>query len=167
MVKWKWSLTSGRCAPAFSWSTEPLGADEHGVWLGASCGNDVLQPDGRIEQQTRDTVWLIPHDRQWWLAAFWDGAEYPCTIDICKPAERLGTTWSFVDLELDLRRAVGGQAEIIDHEEFDALAEAQLTTREEIVSARTAADQLLPLLQQQAEPFGRASHARLHHVLSR
>lgn len=165
MVKWKWSLHSGRCLPTFSWSTAHLGVDGYGTWLGASRGNTVLQPDGRTEEQAHDAVWLIP-DQQWWVAAFWDNAMNFCTVDICRPASRSGTTWSFVDLELDLYRSTERQAGIVDQDEFAALAAAHLVTEDELVAASETADRLLPLLQEGAEPFDRVARSWLRQISS-
>src|SRR4051812_20929303 len=63
IVKWKWSLVSGECAPCFSWPVAELGQDEHGIWLGSRRGNPVSQPDGRVERQAHDGVWLIPRQQ--------------------------------------------------------------------------------------------------------
>lgn len=158
IVKWKWSLTSGRCAPRATWSVLHLGHDRHGVWLGARRSNPVLQPDGRIEHQDHDGVWLIP-PRQFWIAAFWFSATTDLTIDICQPPTRDGDTFSFVDLELDLYRNAQGEAGMVDHDEFAALAAARLVPERDLTIASTTAHHLLPLVERQAEPFGEAARS--------
>jgi hypothetical protein len=163
VVKWKWSLSRRRCTPGFSWSTTHLGVDDHGVWLGARRGNPVLRPDGGIEHQAEDAVWLIP-SQGWWMAAFWFTATTDLTIDICQPPRRDGDTWSFVDLELDLYRNAEGEVGIVDQDEFAALAAAKLVAESDLSAAEDAADHLLPLVQQQAEPFGLAAKPWLGRV---
>lgn len=144
--------------PRSTWSVLHLGHDRHGIWLGARRGNPVLQPDGRIERQDHDGVWLIP-PRQFWIAAFWFSATTDLTIDICQPPTHVGDTFSFVDLELDLYRNAQGQAGIVVQEDFAALAAAGLVPERELTTASTMADQLLPLIEQRAEPFGEASRS--------
>lgn len=160
IVKWKWSLSRRRCSPRFSWSATHLGVDDHGVWLGALRGNPVLQPDGDTDTQVDDAVWLIPAEG-WWIAAFWFTETTDLTIDICQPPRRTADTWSFVDLELDLYRNAEGGAAIVDQDEFAALAAAQLVDESDLSAAEDAADQLLPLVRQRAEPFGQAARAWL------
>ena len=158
IVKWKWSPTTGQCEPRFKWSTLYLGYDRHGTWLGARRGNPVLQPDGRIEHQDHDGVWLTS-PQQFWIATFWFTATTDLTIDICQPPTQDGDTFSFVDLELDLYRNAQGQAGIVDQDEFATLAAARLVPEHELKTASTMADQLLPLVEQHAEPFGEASRS--------
>jgi len=163
IVKWKWSIDGGGCTPSFTWPALHLGVDDHGVWLGARHGNSVLQPDGRIEHQVDDAVWLIPAEG-WWMAAFWFTATTDLTIDICQPPSRDGDTWSFVDLELDLYRDAQGEAGIVDQDEFAALAAAGLVPEHDLAAAGAAADQLLPLVHQRAEPFGQAAKPWLYRM---
>ncbi len=156
VVKWKWSLVTGRCTPQISWAAQHLGVDDHGTWLGARRGNAVHRSDGRDEGQAHDGVWLIP-PRQFWLAAFWFTPTTDLTIDICRPAIQQGASYSFVDLELDLYRNAEGEADIVDRDEFAALAAAQLVSEQELNAAVTTADRLLTLVEQRAEPFGQAA----------
>lgn len=59
-----------------------------------------------------------------------------------------------MDLELDLFRAFDGQAGIVDHDEFDALAASGLMTEHEIATAASTARGPLPQIKSRAEPFG-------------
>ena len=120
IAKRKWSTATGRCTEAFSWSVEALGTDQHGTWLGSRRGNSVQQPDGRIELQRHDAVWLAVEDA-WYLPAFWFTTDTDLTIDLCTPPTFSGETWSFVDLELDLFRRPDGRAGIVDQDEWDLL----------------------------------------------
>ena len=60
--KQKWTTATGRCTEAFSWSAHVLGSDQHGTWLGSRRGSPVQQPDGRVEPQQHDAVWLAVED---------------------------------------------------------------------------------------------------------
>lgn len=163
IVKWKWSLVSGECAPCFSWPVLELGQDRHGTWLGSRRGNPVSQPDGRVERQAHDGVWLIPRG-QYWIAAFWFTPATDLTIDICRPPTRGADIFSFVDLELDLYRNAQGEAGIVDQDEFAALSAAQLVSNHELDAAVATADELLALIEQRVEPFGTAAKPRLQQV---
>ena len=163
IVKRKWSLASGECAPCFSWPVVQLGLDDHGSWLGSRRGSPVLQPDGRIERQTHDGVWLIPR-QQYWIAAFWFTPATDLTIDICRPPAREADTFTFVDLELDLYRNAQGEAGIVDQDEFAALSAAQLVPKHELDAAVTTANQLLALVEQRVEPFGTAGKIKLQQL---
>ncbi len=99
-----------------------------------------------------DGVWLIPR-QQFWIAAFWFTPTIDLTIDICQPATQQDTSYSFVDLELDLYRNAEGEAGIVDQDEFAALAAAQLVSQQDLNAAAATAGRLLPLLEQRAEPF--------------
>ena len=103
-----------------------------------------------------DGVWLIPH-QQFWIAAFWFNPTTDLTIDICQPASQQGTTYSFIDLELDLYRNAEGEAGIVDQDEFAALVATQLVSQQELNAAVSTADRLLPLLEQRTEPFDQAA----------
>lgn len=163
IVKWKWSLASGECAPCFSWPVVQLGVDDHGIWLGSRQGNPVLQPDGQVELQTHDGVWLIP-PRQYWIAAFWFTPATDLTIDICVPPYQQSDTFAFIDLELDLYRNAQGEAGIVDQDEFAALSAAQLVPPHDLDAAVSTADRLLALVEQRVEPFGTAAKPRLQQL---
>lgn len=159
--KQKWATATGRRAEAFSWPAEVLGTDQHGTWLGALRGNPVQQPDGRIERQRHDLVWLVVEDA-WYFPAFWFTAETDLTIDVCTPPTFRDDTWTFVDLELDLFRSADGRAGVVDHDEWDLLADSGLLSSSEIRSVSNTAETLLPLLEHRVEPFGSAALAWLH-----
>ncbi|MCC2336383.1 DUF402 domain-containing protein [Cellulomonas wangsupingiae] len=165
MSKQKVSLVDGTCAERFSWPVEHLGQDQHGTWLGARRGNPVRQPDGRHESQEHDAVWLVT-EGAWWLPAFWFTDTTDLTIDICTPPTLDGSVWSFVDLELDLVRAADGRAGIVDQDEFDELALSGHLTDSQVATATEVARALLPLVQMEAEPFGRAARAWLQALRS-
>ena len=159
--KRKWSTATGRCTEAFSWPVEALGTDQHGTWLGSRRGNSVQQPDGRIEVQRHDVVWLAVEDA-WYLPAFWFTTDTDLTIDLCTPPTFSGETWSFVDLELDLFRRPDGRAGIVDQDEWDLLAGSGLISKDEIRTVSEAARTLLPLVEDRMEPFDCAALPWLH-----
>jgi protein associated with RNAse G/E len=154
--KQKWATATGRCTEAFSWPVETLGTDQHGTWLGSRRGNPVRQPDGRVELQRHDAVWLAVED-VWYLPAFWFTADTDLTIDVCTPPTLSGETWTFVDLELDLFRRPDGRAGVVDHDEWDLLAGSGLISDDEIRAATETARTLLPLVEDKVEPFGYAA----------
>lgn len=161
MSKQKWSVSSGTCMEAFSWSIENLGRDNYGTWLGARAGNPVRQPDGHgVEAQKHDAVWLVA-DEAWSLPAFWYTEQTDLTIDICTPPIFLDGVWTFVDLELDLFRRADGHAGIVDQDEFDQLAESGHVPASQLAHAAEAARSLLPLVQAKSEPFGEAARVWL------
>lgn len=159
--KRKWSPATGRCEEAFSWPVDLLGTDRHGTWLGSRRGNPVQQPDGHVERQPHDAVWLIV-DEAWWLPTFWFTAETDLTIDISTPPVLENETWSFVDLELDLFRRADGRAGIVDQDELDVLATSGLVSTDVAGTANATAQALLPLVQRKSEPFGDAALTWFH-----
>lgn len=154
--KWKWSTEAGLCTEAFSWPVVSLGTDRHGTWLGSRRGNSVRQPDGRIEFQQHNLVWLAVEDA-WYLPAFCFTNDTDLTIDVCTPLTVSGRTWSFVDLELDLFRAADGRAGIVDEDEWELLAGSGLISDEVVRTAGETARTLLSLVEVRSEPFGGAA----------
>ena len=121
----------------------------------------MQQPDGRIELQRYDAVWLAVEDA-WYVPAFWFTADTDLTIDVCTPPTFSGETWSFVDLELDLFRTPDGRAGIVDQDEWDLLAGSGLISDGEIRTVGETARTLLPLVEDRMEPFGCAALPWLH-----
>lgn len=158
--KRKWTPATANCGEAFSWPVALLGTDRQGTWLGARAGSPVQQPDGRVEPQQYDAVWLMVEDA-WSLPAFWFTAETDLTIDVSTPPVLEGETWSFLDLELDLFRTPDGRAGIVDQDEFDLLAAPGLLSDREVEMADAAARALLPLVQRRSEPFDNTALPRL------
>lgn len=154
--KWKWATATGRCTEALSWPADVLGTDRHGTWLGAREGSPVRQPDGRVEPQPHDAVWLVV-ENAWYLPTFWFTPETDLTIDVCTPPTVKDGTWSFVDLELDLFRRADGRAGVVDQDEWDLLVASGLVDDDEVRAVRETASALLPLVEHRAEPFGDAA----------
>lgn len=98
-----------------------LGADEHGVWLGAPAGSTVLLGDGKRSFATRCAcVRLIPPG-SWWTALFTVDDRWDVYCDITTPAcWRNPHEVTLVDLDLDLyRSSAERQVELLDQDEFD------------------------------------------------
>lgn len=161
LSKQKWDIAERRCRQAFSWPVEILGTDQHGTWLGSRRGNPVQQPDGGVELQQNDAVWLVI-ERSWSLSAFWFTAETDLTIDVCTPPTFKDETWSFIDLELDLFRLPDGRAGIVDQDEWELLAGSGLISDEAVRVVEESARSLLPLVERKVEPFGHAALPWLH-----
>lgn len=105
-------------------------------------------------------VWLVQPDApepRWWLPAFWFSDTTDLTVDICTPPTLSEGTWTFVDLELDLFRTPDGRAGIVDQDEFEELARSGYLTDSQARRALDAADALLQLVTDHAEPFGQAA----------
>jgi len=153
ICKRKWSIVTKQCTEAFSWAVEVLGSDQYGTWLGSTHGNPVLQPDGRVELQQHDLVWLIAKDA-WFLPAFWYTADTDLTIDVCTPPAFADGTWSFVDMELDLYRRSDGHAGIVDQDEWEVLVGSGLVSDDVVRSVEGTATTLLKLVERKIEPFG-------------
>lgn len=159
--KQKWTTATGRCTEAFSWPAHVLGADHHGTWLGARRGNPVQQPDGRVEPQPHDAVWLVV-ENAWYLPTFWFTSETDLTIDICTPPSFEDGTWSFVDMELDLFRRADGHAGVVDQDDWDLLVGSGLVSHDEVRGVEETAESLLTLVEHRVEPFGQAALTWLH-----
>ena len=151
----KWVTATGRCEEAFSWPAEVLGTDRHGTWLGSRRGNPVRQPDGRVEPQPWDAVWLAA-EHAWYFPAFWFTAETDLTIDVCTPPRFENGTWSFVDMELDLFRRRDGRAGVVDQDDWDLLVGSGLVSDDAVRTVEETARILLPLVEHRVEPFGDA-----------
>ena len=158
--KQKWTTATGRCTEAFSWSAHVLGSDQHGTWLGSRRDSPVQRPDGPVEPQQHDAVWLAVDDA-WYLPAFWFTAETDLTIDLCTPPTFKDQTWSFVDMELDLFRRPDGQAGVVDQDDWDLLVGSGLISPDAVRTVEQTARSLLILVEHRVEPFGHAALAWL------
>lgn len=158
--KRKWSTVTKQCTEAFSWAVDVLGNDQYGTWLGSTRGNPVQQPDGRVELQRHDLVWLVAEDA-WYLSAFWYTAETDLTIDVCTPPAFADGTWSFIDMELDLYRRSDGQAGVVDQDEWEVLVGSGLVSDDEVRAVEETATTLLTLVERKIEPFGQVAQTWL------
>jgi len=97
-----------------------LGADDHGVWLGADAGSIARKGDGPAVVLEHSQVMLIPDDA-WWIAAFHaPPAQMEIYCDVTTPAR-----WpdpglvTMVDLDLDVcRMRADRRVRLLDEDEF-------------------------------------------------
>jgi uncharacterized protein len=132
-----------------------LGEDEHGVWLGAPAGSFTQRGDEPRVYFSHHMVGLIPRG-QWWTAVF--NAEPEATeiyCDITTPPQ-----WphdgevTMVDLDLDvMRMRADGKVLLVDEDEF-AEHQVRYSYPDEVISQASAAAQwLLRVIGDGAEPF--------------
>jgi protein associated with RNAse G/E len=144
-----------------------LGADEHGVWLGAEPGILARRGDDPPITVAQAHVLLFPHDA-WWTAVFNappQRTEIYCDITTppvwVSPAEV-----TMVDLDLDVARRRTGEIEVEDEDEF---AEHQVKygyPAEVVANATAAARWLVAALGNDTEPFRQTYRSWLSAVTS-
>ncbi len=94
-----------------TWLTYHLGDDAHGSWLfhpegtlytGRLSDGRELECYSGVPEEPGCPILHFVSDRGGWVAQWrrvpWTGV----TVDLCRPVEREGDVWRFVDLELDL-----------------------------------------------------------------
>jgi protein associated with RNAse G/E len=146
-----------------------LGADVHGIWLGA--------PDRTPVRRNREPAiisgafaLLIPR-HEWWAAA-WNTPD-PATpfhfevyADICTPARWEPRRVTMVDLDLDVARTPAGDSRILDEDEFEEHRIAYAYPDDVVHSARSAAAVLLEKISARHEPFGEVGLAYLERAMA-
>lgn len=97
---------------------------------------------------------LVPH-RGWW-AALWNliPRKTDVYIDVATEASWDGGIVSLVDLDLDVIRAVDGTVRLDDEDEFVDHATAMAYPPRVVDRARTAAAELVVMVEGRREPFG-------------
>jgi uncharacterized protein len=143
-----------------------LGADGHGVWLGAPAGTSVRRGDEPPIVVEPPFVQLIP-DEQWWSATFnGEPADFEVYCDIGTPPRWVHPgEVTMADLDLDvIRLRLDGRVLILDEDEF---AEHQVRYQypaEVISQAERAAAWLVEVISAGAEPFATEYRAWLDQV---
>jgi uncharacterized protein len=132
-----------------------LGADEHGIWVGAPGGRPIQR--GAETPVILDEPWVqVVPDGKWWTATFNAAparTEIYCDIGT-PPRWPSPDEVTMADLDLDvIRRREDKQVLIVDQDEF---AEHQVRYHypaEVISQAEQAADWLFAAISANAEPF--------------
>jgi hypothetical protein len=113
-----------------TWGAYVIGDDVHGTWLFSPKGSLFRGEKGgklvgvvEVGQGQRDAgcdvLHLVPRGSNWWFAA-WGNFDDTLTVDICLPMTFDGTTWEYVDLEIDLwANPFTGEFGVADEDEFD------------------------------------------------
>lgn len=141
----------------WQFSMNRLGEDAHGTWLWAPAG--IAARRGHEEPIRFDRLSAKVVSDGWWTA-IWSVDEGDLTrwrvyVDIIAPAEWHGETVRMVDLDLDVYRTPDGRVRLLDEDEF---AEHQVSLAyplELVENARRAAGEVLAMVREGVEPFGR------------
>jgi hypothetical protein len=133
-------------------STQRLGEDHYGLWLGAPVGGTWRRGDGRVYTNRQAQVLLCSADR-WWTATFNDApAQTAIYVDVSTPAVIDAGLVTAVDLDLDVRRFRDGSVRLEDEDEFADHQVRYSYPAEVIAEARAAADWVAAKIAV-AEPF--------------
>ena len=148
---------------------QPLGKDEHGVWLGAPDGPPVQRGDERPIISPAFAL-LIPRS-DWWTAVWNAGAgtppfHYEVYLDIATPARWEPRRVTMVDLDLDVVRELSGECSIRDEDEFAEHTVAYGYPPDVVASARRSADLLLARVSIRDEPFDRVGPGYLERAIA-
>ncbi len=136
-----------------------LGADEHGTWLQAPVGCELVRP-GRRVRSSYSFVCLLPHEEHF-VAAFHDRTpgiepDVPSVyVDISTPPQWVSANEvTMVDLDLDVILGWDGVLILDDEDEF-ALHRVAFGYPDELVElAQHAADRVMDLVRHRLAPFG-------------
>jgi uncharacterized protein len=145
-----------------------LGADEHGVWLGAPQGTPVRRADEPPITSPAFAV-LFPK-ASFWAAAFnapMAGSPfgYLLYVDICTPAEWSDGMVTAIDLDLDVVRALDGTVAVHDEDEFDEHRVRFSYPDHIVAAARSAAAVTLAAIDAGREPFDGVGEAWLQQAV--
>jgi uncharacterized protein len=133
-----------------------LGADEHGVWLGAPAGLPMRRGSEPPITWDQPFALLIPEDGSWWTAAFnLEPHRVEVYCDIASPARWNGADEvTMVDLDLDvLRYRADGRVVLVDQDEFAEHRLRYAYPAEVISRAEHAAGWLQEAVTSRSEPF--------------
>ena len=153
---------------------QPLGEDEHGLWLGAPVGCLLQRGDEPPKESPVGFAVLIPR-RGCWTAYFNNPADSDALglpagklveiyVDVTDEPKRRGAVVHAIDLDLDVLRWRDGRVSLEDEDEFlehqvnygyppDVIARVEETSRE-----------LLEQMRNRSEPFGNAADRWLDHL---
>jgi uncharacterized protein len=131
-----------------------LGADEHGVWTGATANNTWRKGDGPLVTIEHPQVMLFPRD-SWWTASFnANPTRTEIYCDVTTPV-----SWptphevTMVDLDLDVCRRLDGEVVVLDEDEFADHQVRYGYPPEVIAESHRAAAWLRVALADGTEPF--------------
>lgn len=136
--------------------------DEFGLWAlvpGGSMGRWREDGAERLVPLAEELTHLrLIRDGAWWTATWWpDGNVF---VDTATPVQFVEDAWSWVDLELDIRRLPDGVVLLEDEDEFDAAIAAGHINAEEERAARAAAAEVVQYLKSHAAPFDASGRGR-------
>lgn len=152
-------------APHYRHRGTVLGEDEHGVWI-AVHPQAFYRGDEFAFEATNWAAQLVPHEGGWWAAFLQNTGAFNLYVDIGTPPAWHGRHVTMIDLDLDVVRWSGRDAEIADTDEFAANARAYAYPEDVIASAQTTADAILRAVLAEAPPFDDTGRAWLDRVLT-
>lgn len=155
-----------------TWSAYVIAEDEHGTWLFSPKGSLFRgEKDGEIvgivqvaqgdRGEGRDALHLVPRHEKWWFTA-WGNFDDTLTVDICLPMTFDGTTWEYVDLEIDLWAVPStGDVGVVDEDEFEEACAAGHIPPTDRQPALAATAELRGLIEAKQAPFNEMGFERL------
>jgi uncharacterized protein len=133
--------------------TVALGADRHGVWLGAKAGTPLQRGEEQPIPWACDFAVLVPWQGHW-MACFNDSGRFLLYIDVTGPISWPDPhTVTTHDLDLDVARTADGETVLLDEDEFAEHQARYGYPSELVTTAETTAKWLLRAVQTGAEPF--------------
>jgi hypothetical protein len=133
---------------------DPLGADEHGWWLGGRAGMTLRRGLEAPVVQPHDFVTLVPASG-WWVASFNGTGETDVDVyvDVTTAPVRHARAVEAVDLDLDVVRLRDGSVRVLDEDEFAAHQVRYRYPAEVIERAQGSCDDLVRRITAGEEPF--------------
>jgi hypothetical protein len=138
-----------------------LGEDSHGTWFVVPAGTSARRGHELAREIPDGFVSLVPRNA-WWEAEFY--ATHPrweVYVNIGTPCERLPGRIRQVDLDLDVVRTWDGSVQVLDEDEFADHRVRFAYPQELVDGAREATAEVVTMLTDRVEPFGRAAEGWL------
>ncbi|WP_433377436.1 DUF402 domain-containing protein [Actinoplanes sp. CA-142083] len=141
---------------------EALGNDEFGWWYGSRAGTPLRRGAEEPVIVWHDFVVLVPAAGRW--IASWnsvENTEVEVYVDVTDRPVRTSERIEAVDLDLDVVRFRDGSVRLLDEDEFEEHQVLYGYPAEEIAQALATADELMAMVAERREPFGRVGDAWL------
>jgi hypothetical protein len=133
-----------------------LGEDDHGVWLGGTPGTTLRRgSEDPVEARVPFLV-LVPRDRWWTISWTLHDGGTDMYVDINTPPAWHGDKVEMIDLDLDVIRRHGADAEVVDEDEFIDHSRTLGYPPALIAAARTTTAEVVLAAEAGTEPFGTA-----------
>lgn len=137
-----------------------LGEDEHGVWLWSPPGTRLQRGDEPPKRSKRLFLKLVTPDA-WWSPLWNEQDEREIYVDVATPAVWDGDVVTMTDLDLDVLRYRDGRVVVEDEDEFEAHRALYAYPPDVVQRARATTAEVVRLLTERQEPFGRVGEAWL------
>jgi hypothetical protein len=137
-----------------------LGEDEHGRWVGVHEGGPVHRGEEILFEGQYRVVLCIPRN-DWFMAHWLAGHEIEIYVDIVTPPVWTSRGATMVDLDFDVV-VIGGEATLVDEDEFEEHRVAYRYPEELVSQARTAAADVFERVLSHQPPFTMDAAVRWH-----